>query len=145
MRFNLRRTKTIPEATLDLPEVGPRASLRGRLATEANPPYYNAMLKLSSKRLREVARGRLSAEMIAKNRGEDATLYPRFVITGWTGIEDESGAAIEFSVDACTEFLAQLTKEASWIFDRVRNFFGSPENFLADEDLPPEGEVVAKN
>ena len=145
MRFNFSHVRTLPEATFELSELGGNVKLKGRIATEANKPYFNAMLKAGGKRLRELARGKLSAEMMARNREEDALLYPKYVITGWSGVEAEDRTPAVFSAEACAEFFAQLVKEAPWVFDRVRNFFAAPENFLEEEEVAPDPAVVMGN
>lgn len=142
-----RLPKTLPEATLELPEIGPKASLRGKMATDANKPYFNAMLKLGGKRIRAQARAAtLTTEMIDRNRVDDAALYPKFVVTGWTGIVDDStGAEVEFSPERCEVFFKQLVSDAPWLFDRVRNFFASPESFVSDDEIPPDPATVSGN
>lgn len=138
--------KLLPEATFDLPEVGARARIRGRIATDANKPYFNAMLRLGGKRIRaQVRSANLTTEMLERNRLDDAHLYPLHVITGWEGIEDEAGKEVPFSAEACEGFFKQLVSDAPWVFDRVRNFFASPESFVKDEDAPPDPAVVSGN
>lgn len=142
MRFNLKKTRTVASASVDVPEVGPSARLTGRLATEANKPYFNAMLKMGGKRLRN---GKIDADAIAKNRGDDAVLYAKYVVSSWDGIVDEEGKPVKFTAEAAEEFFKQLVSEAPWVFDRVRNFFATPENFLEEDEIPPSAEVVAGN
>lgn len=144
--MSFRLPKMLPEASLELPEVGEKAYLRGKIATDANKPYFNAMLKIGGKRIRAQARSTtLTTEMLDRNRADDAALYPRHVISGWGGILNEEGQEVEFSADACEAFFKQLVSEAPWLFDRVRNFFASPENFVKDEDAPPDPKTVAGN
>lgn len=143
--MGFRIPKLLPEATLDLPEVGAAAKLRGRIASDANRPYFNALLKVGGKRIAALARGKMTTEALDRNRTEDAGLYPRHVITGWSGILDEGGKEVEFTPEACEAFFKQLVTEAPWIFDRVRNFFASPESFVRDEDAPPDAATVAGN
>ena len=51
-------------------------------ATEANKPYFNALLKRSGKSTRAVRAGMVSAGMIDETREEDRELYPRLVAKG---------------------------------------------------------------
>lgn len=107
-------------------------------ATEANKPYFNALLKRAGKSARQVRAGAVSASLIEENREEDKALYPKHVIKGWTGVTDANGADVTFSSDDCIDFIAQLP---NWLFDDIRNFAGNPANFTDLIDV----EVNAKN
>lgn len=128
-------------AWFDLPEVSPKARVCVRPATEANPAYYNGMLRRAGTRLRRLARTeKISAEDADQNRSEDRELYPRFVLVNWEGIQDKSGAAVPFNADTAREFCAKLP---AWLFDRLRNFAATPEKFLTEP--PPDAHEIAGN
>lgn len=108
-------------------------------ATEANKPYFNAVLKKSRRNVRALKAGAISQVMIAENREQDRELFPRCVVTGWEGVTDAKGKTVEFSRENCEAFLRALP---DWIFDEVRNFAGDSINFT--EDMP-DVEVKAGN
>lgn len=128
-------------AWFDMPELSPKARLCVRPATEANPAYYNGMLRRAGTRMRRLARTeKLSVEDADQNRGDDRELYPRFVLISWEGVLDRSGAAVPFTADNAREFCARLP---AWLFDRLRNFAATPERFLAEP--PPNASEIAGN
>ncbi len=107
-------------------------------ATEANKPYFNALLKRSGRNVRQVRSGNINASMIEENREEDRELYPRHIVKGWSDVLDANGEELEFSAGNCTDFLAALP---GWLFDELRNFCGNPASFAELLDV----EVSAKN
>lgn len=107
-------------------------------ATEANPQYFNALLKRAGKSARKARAGNINAAAIADNRNEDRDLYPACVIRGWEDTLDADGTDVPFSVDDCEKFLKCLP---DWLFDDIRNYAGDPSNFAEVMDI----EVVAKN
>jgi len=110
-------------------------------ATEANKGYFNALLKRASKSARQVAAGKVSAALISENREEDRTLYPLYIVQGWENVFDADGNTVEFSKEACAEFLSALP---DWLFDDLRNFCGKPDSFVDVSSLV-DLEEVAKN
>ena len=130
-------------AWLDMPEVAPKARLLLKSATEANPGYFNAMLRKTGKRARQIVRtDRITAEDATQNRDEDRALFPRFVILKWEGIVDTDGNPVECTRETATEFCEKLP---TWLFDRVRNFAATPERFLDPEDIDPDPEELSGN
>ncbi len=107
-------------------------------ATEANKPYFNALLKRAGRSARAVRAGAVNAGMIEENREEDRVLYPRFIVKGWHDVIDADGADVEFSADEAMDFLGQLP---DWLFDDFRNFCGNPASFAELMDV----EINAKN
>ena len=107
-------------------------------ATEANKPYFNALLKRAGKTARQVKAGAVNAGMIEENREEDKELYPKHVIKGWKDVVDATGEDTKFSAKDCEAFVAALP---NWLFDEVRNFCGNPASFAEVLDV----EVSAKN
>lgn len=130
-------------AYVHLPEVCPGAKLEVKIAGEANPLYWNALLKKTGRRARELGRNKISPEAIEQNRLEDRRLYPKFVIVGWEGILDANDRPVEFSMEECYDFIAQLP---NWLFDRVRDQAADPNTFIADEDDElPDAEELSGN
>lgn len=100
-----------------------------RPATEANKPYFNAVLKRTRKTVRVLKTGTISQAMLDENREEDRELFPKFVVTGWGRVIDRDGNEVAFCEEACAEFLQALP---DWLFDEVRNFAGNSANFTGD-------------
>ena len=108
-------------------------------ATDANKPYFNALLKRAGKSVRQIRSGSINAGMIDENREEERALYPKHVVKGWEDMLDgTSGKDVPFSKSECAEFLGQLP---DWIFDDMRTFCGNPANFTELMDV----ETKAKN
>ena len=128
---------------LDLPEVSPRARVQLRPATDANPAYFNAMMKRSGRQSRNMVRAeRFTAEELGRIRDDDRFLFPRYVVVGWDGIEDlDTKSDVPFSRQACEEFLNALH---DWVFDLIRNAASTPERFMPDGE-GPDPETISGN
>lgn len=96
-------------------------------ATEANTAFFNSVLRRTKEAARRIRSGVVNKETLAANREEDRENYPLYIIKGWSGVTDEDGNNVPFSVDACKEFVAALP---DWIFDDIRTFAGNPANFV---------------
>lgn len=139
----------ISQATswVEMPELGKRARVLVRPATDANPNYYNAMLKLSSKRVRAMLKtDEITAEDAALNRDDDRQLYPRFVIAGWEALEGEPGSD-GLDEDGHVPFTRENSRKLCGILpnhlmDRLRNQAATPERFYGDEPTPPDAADV---
>jgi len=101
-------------------------------ATEANKPYFNALLKRSGRNARQVSSGKINAGMIEDNRDEDRQLYPKYVVKGWKDMTGADGNAVEFNTENCIDFLNSIP---AWLFDDIRNFCGNPQSFVASTSL----------
>jgi hypothetical protein len=110
-----------------------------RPATEVNRPYFNALLKRTSKRARLLSAGNLNSSMLEENRAEDRALYPQYVVTGWRDVVDAGGEEVKFSKEAAADFVQALP---DWVFDDVAAFARNPQNFAGG---PVDAEDVAKN
>lgn len=121
-------------AWMEMPELGDEAKLLLRPATQENKSYWNAMLRKSSRGLRRMARGRIRADDLNRNRKEDRELFPEYVMADWWKVPDENGNYVDFSKENAKELCEQLPDH---LFDRVRNFAASAEEFYAEEDEPP--------
>ena len=106
-----------------------------RPATEANKPYFNAVLKRSRKSVRALQAGGVSAAIISENRAEDRELFPQHVVVGWRGVKDVDGNEVPFDKTACAEFLEALP---DWLFDEVRTFAGVSSNYTSEEPIDAE-------
>lgn len=109
-------------------------------AMESNKPYFNASLKSSRKNMRSIRNGNVSAGMLDETRETDRELYAAHVVKGWKNVTDASGKPVQFTREVCAEFLAALP---NWLFDEVREFAGTPANFITDDQV--DAEAVAKN
>lgn len=96
-------------------------------ASEANKPYFNALLKASRKNIRAIQSKKVNAHTIAENRKEDRILFSKFVATGWKGIVDSKGKEVEFTEVNCLGFFEALPNE---IFDELRAFASDVANFI---------------
>jgi hypothetical protein len=127
-----------------MPELGDKARVAVKPASEANLSYFNAMLRRSANRARRIARmDRITAEDAAANRADDRDLYPRHVLVNWEGVCDTSNAPVPFNEDNTREFCEKLP---DWLFDRIRNVATTPERFLKHhDDVDPNPEELAGN
>lgn len=98
-------------------------------ATEANKPYYNQLLRKSSKAVRRMQSSGIDAGMLEKQRNDDKELFPLHVVKGWCGIKDANKKLVTFDKEAAKDFINALP---NWIFDEVRNFAANPSNFIDD-------------
>ena len=108
-------------------------------ALDTNKGYFNASLKGSRKNIRSFRNGAMSAEMLEDTRDQDRTLYASHVIKSWSGVKDSTGKDVKFSIENCLQFLQALP---NWLFDEIREFAGTPGNFIEDQINP---EDVGKN
>jgi len=118
-----------------------------RPATNANIPFFNAVLKQSKAAMRR-SRGRKgqlpTAETIEAARQEDITLFARFIVIGWERVVDASGAAVPFSEEVCRQFLNAIPLD---MFNDLRAYCLDINNFrdTVDEMEPEELEELQGN
>lgn len=129
----------------DLPEIcvnGVSPTLLLLPATEANKPYFQAILKRAaeSRTMRRAAQKTITADVIEDLREEDMRNYAKHVIKGWENMLGADGKPIEFSEEECLEFLQAID---TWVFDLIRNFCTEPTNFAGAIDV--DVDAVAKN
>lgn len=115
-------------------------ALTVRPALESNTQYFNAALKGSRKNMRSIRNGSVSAGLLDETRENDRELYAKHVVVGWRGVQDSSGKQVQFTREVCAEFLEALP---NWLFDELREFCGTPTNFIADDQV--DAEAVGKN
>jgi hypothetical protein len=145
---HLKNLEVTAESTADYtlyqvedPETGKSPTLIVAPATDANAPYFNALLKRSRKYARQLKARNVSVDTLQQSRGEDKILYPRHVIKGWRDVFDSKGKPVKFSQEACIEFFQSIP---DWIFEDIRTFAGDPTNFL-DTDESIDAEAVGEH
>lgn len=109
-------------------------------AMESNKPYFNASLKASRSNMRSIRNGNVTAGLLDETRAMDRDLYSKHVIVGWTNIQDSAGKDVPFDRSVVGDFLEALP---NWLFDELREFCGTPSNFIEDGQV--DTEAVAKN
>lgn len=109
-------------------------------AMESNKAYFNASLKASRSNMRSIRNGNVTAGLLDETRETDRELYGKHVVVGWSNVMDSSGKPVQFSRDIAADFLEALP---NWLFDELREFCGTPSNFIADDQVDTES--TAKN
>ena len=145
-KFTLSGSSVIRMA---FPALGSKAVLLLAPALECNSQYYNAMLKMSGQRQRQLAKAKsVTAADIDMARDEDRVLYPRFVIKGWEGVDgdgdglDENGY-VPFTRENAQKLCHQLPLE---LMDDIRAEASTPSRFYADDEIPaPDADELAGN
>ena len=142
-KFDIRTA----QSWIDIPELGKKARILLKPATDVNGMYYNQMLKLSGKRVRQMVKtDEITAEDAALNRDDDIILYPLYVISDWQGLDAEDGGEVPFNRENSKKLCVQLGKKAPHIMDRMRNHASTPERFYGEDEIaPPDAEALAEN
>ena len=104
-------------------------------ATQKNAPYFNSVLKAGKPYERQVKSGSMTTELMSISRDIDRELYAVHVIKGWNNIFDKQGQPVEFTQDACKEFLKALP---DWIFDNLTIFCKNPNSFVGAANIDLE-------
>ena len=105
---------------------GKSPTLRVRPATEANKPYFSALLKRNSKLAAQLEAKKITPALIEETRDTDRELYAKFVVIGWHDMVQPDGKDIPFTPEDCVEFLEELP---DWLFDLTREFCRENTNF----------------
>lgn len=101
-------------------------------ATETNPDYQNAWLRLQAERQLATARKQqVDNDAIATARDDDRELLAATCVTGWENVTDAKGEPVEFSPENALAFFKALP---AWIFDRYRNWVMTPRSFITLPD-----------
>lgn len=126
---NLRKLDVTSEAVArwTMVDVEGQPFLNVRPAGEVNKPFFSEMVRRTKQAAKAVNAGSIGSELLAQNRDADRMLYAKHVIVGWGNVVDAEGKAVQFSEANCAEFLQQLP---DWLFDRLRQFCTSIENFV---------------
>lgn len=130
------KSKRLPSATMTMYVNGEVPKLTGVFAGESNKRYFNEMLRRAEQLAKRKAK--VSVEIIKEQRDRDRELFPKYVITGWSDVNDAEGKPVAFSQVECEGFLKALDDEQ---FDEVREYFKDVTNFR--EIMNPE--IVAGN
>lgn len=110
--------------------------LNVRLAGEANKPFFNELVRRAKRANKAVQAGAVGADLLATNRDEDRVLYSKYIVFGWGNVVDSEGKQVPFTEANCLEFLQQLP---DWLFDKLRAFCSSVENFVDAAPLDVKG------
>lgn len=139
--MQVTKTSTAEYTMHDILVNGRHPTLVVRYAGETNQGYFNAQLRRAGKARKALARGQISAAMIADNRREDRELFPKYVIVGWRDVVGDDGKELPFSAEDCADFVDALP---DWVFDDVRGYASDPANFVDAVDAD-EAEEQGKN
>lgn len=116
-------------------------------ATEANKPYYNALLRRQQRNATVTRLGRVTAAVLEANRDDDRELFALHVVRNWERVTEDPAPGetepkpVPFSVENCREFLRALP---NWLFDDLRMFAMNPLHFPGVVD-PAGTEEMAGN
>ncbi|MES0340683.1 MAG: hypothetical protein ABUK08_00045 [Candidatus Humimicrobiaceae bacterium] len=133
MDFGHLKKLEIKDRVIDYPiediQGEPVPTLKIKPATQSNKPYFNAILRKSKSKVGSIQSGNININMLDENRTEDKKLFPKHVISGWNNVKDSSGESVLFTFDNCNDFINALP---NWIFDKIRNFAATSENFVEE-------------
>lgn len=107
-------------------------------ATEANKPFFNALLRRQRKNVRALQSNSITTELLDDSREEDRSLYAKFIVRDWRNVVDSKGKTVPFSHDNALAFLQALP---DWLFDDLRQYAGNPANFTEDSTAVDPAEV----
>ena len=141
--FEYLKKREIADKTawLDMPNIVTGARLELRPATMANNSYYNAALKLATKRTAgKVPKKVEQKEEINQGRLDDRALFAGTVLVGWEGVVDDQGQPVPFSKEVAQDLIDALP---DWMFDQIRMFAMDPGQFVEEGDpIPPTDEEI---
>lgn len=132
-QYDISATTSVKYEIIDIEMNGKTPFLMVKTATQSNKAYTKAQLKSSNQRIQRAAAKGISLETLDANREDDRKQYPKYIVDGWGNVFDDDGKEVKFTAEHCAEFLEALP---DWIFDGVRAFCGSAQNFAdqVDED-----------
>lgn len=120
-------------AWMPTPFLGDEARLCLAFAGESNKPYFNELLRMGARRARRMNKtGTATTADLDQNRKEDRLLFPKHIILGWEGVEDDEGNLVEFTSDHVKELCQKAPPE---VFDLIRDFAASQSEFYVDEEM----------
>jgi hypothetical protein len=122
---------------IELPEVSdPPLVLIVRCSL--NRDYGNALFKLAQPPAAAPAPAPADAKALtapappldpAATRQRNAELYAGNVVMGWENVRHTDGEPVQFSPEACIEFLVQMMTHCPDLWFRVTTFVSDPANF----------------
>lgn len=98
--------------------------------------------KLNSKKKQQRKRSRITDQIFDLLRNPDREAYPGMVVVGWTTNKDANGEEVEYSDEACTDFLKALP---DWLFDGIRMFCIDAQNFIKVQMSADDEEEISGN
>jgi len=154
--------RTVPLAmtsltTAVLPRGITSAVLDVAYAGEENREFFNESLRRDGtrKRARALERARKEAQREGKEldpahflrykqdeREEDRDLIARYIVRGWRGVRNRQDQEVSHSAEAA---LALMRALPDWLFDRLRRFVTTEENFVVAALDPEEVAEQAGN
>ena len=126
-----QQTATTETVRFEIPELSGTPWLEVAQATEANPGFLNAALRMRNAQRRGVRQGRVSPGQIERGRQTDLVLFSKHVVKGWGNVTDNSMKPVEFTPEDCREFLEALPLDIS---NELRAFCTDPANFREGAD-----------
>ncbi len=113
--------------------------LEVRPATEANKPYYNAVLRRGMRHQSRVKVGAVTADLLDETRDEDRVLYAEHIGNAWGRVKDATNKEVKFSKENLAEWLVALP---NWVFDNLRQHCGNPQSFV---NVPDAGTLAGNS
>ena len=138
-------------AFVDVPELGDGARIEIRPSSESNPPYYNALLRLSvelaKENKRKVRMNKESATVddVKSARADDAQLFPKYIFVSWNLIHGDTGEPIPFNEEEGKELCDALLAEAPQVFDRIRAAADNDQLFYELNEKAGDPAELAEN
>lgn len=143
---HLKTLEPLGSLVVDFPffQIEGRPVLKVRHAGRSNAPYANALDKLNAKSgaMRRLSQGKMDRRTIDAARDDSRDLFARFVIVGWGGVVDASGAPVAFTLENCRAWLVALP---DYLFEELLRFCADQQNFLPDAPTSEEIEDQAGN
>ena len=109
-----------------------------RPATEANPHYYQEVVKRSSGSTGRAISAGMNPALLKRLREEDVELFAQYVVTGWENVRNAKGAQSQFTTDNVRGFLSALAEKAPDVFDELRTFCNKMTNFRPATPIAPK-------
>ena len=147
-RFSQIKKYDIRERTsfVDMPELGDGARIEVKTTADTNKGYYNGVLRIGTKRSRELAKKKVvDTDDIVRDRRDAASLFPKHVMVSFDRVPDENGDLLEYSEEVGKELVEELIKTAPHLFDRIRDHAGELVNFYDDIEVAGDPSELAEN
>ena len=139
----LKPTKPIGEVEVDYTfwDLEDEPVLTVRTIADPNKDYRNAMMARANQSRRRVKGNRRddAAAMDRLQHDLDMEIFPKYVITGWKGVKEDSGKESEFKEANVRDFLIAIDEIG--LFSDLRAFCATVTNFM-DVDVPDPDELA---
>ena len=126
-------------------EIGGAPVLTCAPATKVNSDFLNAVLKQSKAAQRKLRarKGQMpTAAQLEEVKQQDVVLFTKYIVKDWRNVEDFDGTPVEFSEEACQEFLLAIPDD---MFEDLRAFCLDISNFRQEGMDPEEQEELMGN